>query len=144
MSFLCFSLNYGIQAKYNLNNLLHLTAEASGLTTFQQFDGYGVSDKLGDHKFDVSLGLAVNLGRVGFRKAKSQPIAYKVLDTTNAYKSLKSDNMDKHESEHQKSISWSVSSTRPQPVNNYSGLNSLRARLAESWSNHKQQCEYSN
>ena len=69
---------------------------------------------------------------MGFRKAKSQPIAYKVLDTTSAYKSLKSDNMDKHESEHQKTISKSVSSTRPQPVNNYSGLNSLRARLAEA------------
>ena len=127
-----FSLNYGIQAKYHLNDRLHLTAEASGLCTFQQFDGHGASDKLGDHKFDVSLGLAVNIGRVGFRKAKSQPIAYKVLDTTNTYKSLKSDNQDKQESEHQKTISWSASSTKHQPVNNYSGLNSLRARLAEA------------
>ena len=127
-----FSLNYGIQAKYHLNDRLHLTAEASGLTTFQQFDGHGDSDKLGDHKFDVSLGLAVNIGRVGFHKTKSQPIAYKVLDTTNAYKSLKSNNKNKQESEHQKTISWSVSSTKHQPVNNYSGLNSLRARLAEA------------
>lgn len=127
-----FSLNYGIQAKCHLNDRIHLTAEASGLTTFQQFDGHGASDKLGDHKFDVSLGLAVNLGKVGFRKAKSQPIAYKVLDTTNTYKSLKSNNQEKQDSEHQKTISWSVSSTKHQPVNNYSGLNSLRARLAEA------------
>lgn len=127
-----FSLNYGIQAKCHLNDRLHLTAEASGLTTFQQFDGHGASDKLGDHKFDVSLGLAVNLGKVGFRKAKSQPIAYKVLDTTDTYKSLKSDNQNKQESEHSKTISLSVSSTKHQPINNYSGLNSLRARLAEA------------
>ena len=127
-----FSFNYGIQAKYHLNDRLHLTAEASGLTTFQQFDGHGASDKFGDHKFDVSLGLAVNIGRVGFRKAKTQPVAYKILDTTNAYKSLKSDNQDNQDSEHQKTISLSVSSTKHQPVNNYSGLNSLRARLAEA------------
>ena len=127
-----FSLNYGIQAKYHLNDRLHLTAEASGLTTFQQFDGHGASDKLGDHKFDVSLGLAVNISRVGFRKPKSQPIAYKVLDTNRTYKTQKSSNQDKHESEHQKISSWSVSSTKHQPVNNYSGLNSLRARLAEA------------
>lgn len=125
-----FSLNYGIQAKYHLNDRLHLTAEASGLTTFQQFDGHGASDRLGDHKFDVSLGLAVNIGKVGFRKAKSQPIAYKVLDNTN--KSLKNDKEDKLKSEHQKSISWSTSSAKRQPINNYSGLNSLRARLAEA------------
>lgn len=60
------------------------------------------------------------------------PIAYKVLDTTNTYKSLKSDNQDNQESEHKKTISWSGSSTKHQPVNNYSGLNSLRARLAEA------------
>lgn len=127
-----FSLNYGVQAKYHLNDRLHLTAEVSGLTTFQQFDGHGASDKFGDHKFDVSLGLAVNIGRVGFKKAKTQPIAYKVLDTTNAHKSLKNDNQDKQKPEHQKNISLRVSSTKHQPVNNYSGLNSLRARLAEA------------
>ena len=128
-----FSLNYGIQAKYHLNDRLHMTAEASGLTTFQQFDGYGASDRLGDHKFDVSLGLAVNIGEVGFRKAKTQTVAYKVLDYADTYGFLKEDNQKNLAPEHQETISGSASFTKKYPVNDYSGLNSLRARLAEAY-----------
>ena len=107
-----FSINYGVQAKYHLTDRLHLTAELSGLTTFQQFDGHGTYDRLGDHKFDISLGLSVNIGKVGFRKAKAQPVAYEVAYSPfYVYESP-----DQHR----------------QPVNDYSGLNSLRARLAEA------------
>ena len=129
-----FSLNYGIQAKYHLTDRLHLTAEASGLTTFQQFDGVGASDRFGDHKFDLSLGLSVNIGKVGFRKAKAQPIAYRDSESAYAYRTCVNDNdkSDSLESEYQSSISWSISSSKKYPVNDYSGLNSLRARLAEA------------
>lgn len=130
-----FSLNYGVQAKYHLTNRLHLTAEASGLTTFQQFDGIGASDRFGDHKFDLSLGLSVNIGKVGFHKAKAQPIAYRVIESAHAYRTYANDNdnSDSLEEEPLQTVSWSITtSSRKYPVNDYSGLNSLRARLAEA------------
>lgn len=125
-----FSLNYGLLVKYHLTERLHLTAEASGLTTFQQFDGHGANDRLGDFKFDISLGLSVNIGKVGFRKPKVQSIAYRVQETSFAYKSSDKDMTDRKITEQQKSLSDNVASTTKLPVNNYSGLNSLRARLA--------------
>jgi len=129
-----FSLNYGIQAKYHLTDRLHLTAEVSGLTTFQQFDGHGTSDRLGDHKFDVSLGLSVNLGKVGFKKVKSQPVAYKTIDQSYSYKPSKHETADSTKTLRKRTISVSASYDKKQPVNDYSGLNSLRARLAEAGS----------
>ena len=127
-----FSLNYGIQAKYHLNDRLHLTAEASGLTTFQQFDGHGAADRLGDNKFDLSLGISVNIGREGFHKTKPQPIANKEYDTPYAYRSYsKEDDKSGHlDSNLQVSVNSNESTTKKYPVNDYSGLNSLRARLA--------------
>ena len=128
-----FSLNYGIQAKYHLNDRLHLTAEVSGLTTFQQFDGQGAADHLGDHKFDVSLGLSFNIGKVGFKKVKAQPVAYNILDQPVTYVTSKREANDSTKTIRRKTIVLSASSTfRKQPVNDYSGLNSLRARLADA------------
>lgn len=71
---------------------------------------------------------------MGFHKAKAQPIAYRHAESAYAYRTYNNDNdkSDSLESEHQSSISWSVSSSKKYPVNDYSGLNSLRARLAEA------------
>ena len=124
-----FSLNYGIQAKYHLNDRLHVTAEVSGLTTFQQFDGYGTADHLGDHKFDVSLGLSVNIGKVGFKKAKAQSVAYRTLEQSLAYVHSPQKANDSPKVSRSRTFAYSA---KRYPINDYSGLNSLRARLAGS------------
>lgn len=127
-----FSFNYGLLAKYHLTDRLHLTAEASGLTTFQQFDGIGTQDRFGDHKFDFSIGLSVSIGKVGFRKPKAQSFTYKVIESSLAYESLDKSPKYSKDFSQQRSIYINASSTKSLPVNNYSGLNSLRARLANA------------
>lgn len=138
-----FSLNYGIQAKYHLNDRLHLSAELSGLTTFQGFDGYGNANRLGDHKIDLSVGLAVNIGKIGFRKHLKEPVACMVLDRPDMYIASLHRNSDGNRCEYENDDGYnygyanskyvaapSSTTAKRRPVNNYSGLNSLRARLA--------------
>ena len=80
-----FTINYGVQAKYHLTDRLHLTAELGGLTTFQDFDGHGHRDNLGDNKFDLSVGLSVSLGKVNFKKREMQPVVYQVIERRPTY-----------------------------------------------------------
>lgn len=43
--------------------------ELSGATTFQDFDGYGKANRLGDHMLSLTAGLSFNIGKVGWRRA---------------------------------------------------------------------------
>ena len=109
-----FAISYGLIGRYRLNDRLHLTGEIGNTTTWQNFDGQGASNKLGDHLLQASIGLSVTIGKVGWKKGR-------VHDTELACDTWQS---------RDKMLVASEKSTKGYEHNNYSGLNSLRKRLA--------------
>ena len=146
-----FAISYGIIAKYHLSERLHLAAEIGNTTTFQNFDGIGNSKKLGDHLLQAGIGLDVMIGHVGWTKVidpkpfmlQNDLLQEKVNSLRKDYNLLNKKNMknelalkemhkileiegllDKYD------LALQDYDGKEKPsANNYSGLNSLRARL---------------
>lgn len=153
-----FALSYGLQGRYRLNRRLHLTAELSGMSTFKDFDGLGASNKWGDRMLTLSVGLSVTIGKKGWKRVidatpyidRSERLAgyTRVLNQENELllqkdkrnariiaeleKILKLEGLlDKYAgrlSSLQENPDSKIASGS-YPRNDYSGLNSLRARL---------------
>jgi outer membrane protein OmpA-like peptidoglycan-associated protein len=47
---------------------MHVVAEISGMTTAKNFDGLGTSSKFGDNMLTLSAGLSFTLGKVGYKR----------------------------------------------------------------------------
>ena len=105
-----FAISYGLIGRYRLNDRLHLSGELGATTTWQNFDGQGASNKLGDHLLQASIGLSVTIGKVGWKK----------------------DRVHETEQDYQKCQAPVIvmQSNMAHERNNYSGLNALRKRLA--------------
>lgn len=152
-----FALNYGVMAQYVLTSRLRLTLELGGKTTFSDFDGFGKSNSFGgDNILSFSAGLSFTLGKNGFRKViNAKPVLIdnaRLRETLadiygeNLYLSRQTANDARVLAElkkileiegllsryvglfNSKADDEGTSSMRF-PVNDYSGLNSLRARL---------------
>ena len=63
-----FVINYGVLGQYRLTKRLAVNMELGGATTFRDFDGVGASNKFGDNLFTLSAGLTFNIGKVGWKK----------------------------------------------------------------------------
>lgn len=63
-----FSLSYGIQGRYRITGRLAATLELGGCTTFREFDGYGKIGKWGDRFLTLSAGLSVTIGKTGWKR----------------------------------------------------------------------------
>ena len=63
-----FAFSYGLECRYRLTNRMQLVAELSGITTAKNFDGVGTSSRFGDDMLTLSAGLSVTLGKVGYRR----------------------------------------------------------------------------
>ena len=149
-----FAFSYGLECRYRLTNRMQVVGELSGMTTAKNFDGIGASSKFGDNMLTLSAGLSFTLGKVGYRRivdanpyiaqndwlllyadrlaARNNRLSHqhkedermkaeyrKILEIEgllDLYKDRIGDNGD--EKEHSL-----------YPRNDYSGLNSLRARL---------------
>ena len=149
-----FAFSYGLECRYRLTNRMQVVGELSGMTTAKNFDGIGASSKFGDNMLTLSAGLSFTLGKVGYRRiidanpyieqndwlllyadrlaARNNRLSHqhkedermkaeyrKILEIEgllDLYKDRIGDNGD--EKEH-----------ALYPRNDYSGLNSLRARL---------------
>ena len=129
--------------------------ELGGATTFRDFDGVGASNKFGDNLFTLSAGLTFNIGKVGWKKvvdaapyinqnkwladytndllARNQKLSKAHAEDANAIaemrKILEIEGLLKAYADR---LTYYADSTeyRIYPKNDYSGLNSLRARLA--------------
>ena len=150
-----FVINYGLMAQYSLTNRLAVKMELGGATTFRDFDGMGASNKFGDNLFTLSAGLTFNVGKNGWKKvvdaapyinqnkwladytngllARNQKLSKAHAEDANAIaemrKILKIEGLLKAYADR---LTYCVDSTDycTYPKNDYSGLNSLRARLA--------------
>lgn len=150
-----FVINYGVIGQYRLTKRLAVNMELSGATTFRDFDGVGASNKFGDNLFTLSAGLTFNIGKVGWKKvvdaapyinqnkwladytndllARNQKLSKAHAEDANAIaemrKILEIEGLLKAYADR---LTYYADSTeyRIYPKNDYSGLNSLRARLA--------------
>lgn len=150
-----FVINYGMMAQYQLTRRLSVNMELGGGTTFRNFDGKGASNKFGDNLFTLSAGLTFNVGKVGWKKVvdaapyinQNKWLADYVNDLLVCNQKLnKAHAEDTHAITEMRKIleiegllntyidrlTYYADSTeyRIYPKNDYSGLNSLRARLA--------------
>lgn len=147
-----FAISYGVQGQCRISRRVSAVLELSGTTTFQDFDGYGRTNRPGDHLLSLTAGFTFHIGKVGWKRAvDATPYIHwneRLVDYANflteenrryaglhdrdrrtlaelkkileieglldAYGHLLEDDNDGY---------------KGYPVNNYSGLNSLRARL---------------
>lgn len=121
-----FAFTYGLDIGYRIGNRVKLVAGVSGLTTAQNFDNMGSSIKFKDNMLMVSAGLSITLGKAGWKR---------VVDATpyieqNAYLKDYISYMKDENIRLQKKMSGENEMHAVYPKNNYSGLNSLRARLS--------------
>ena len=142
----------GIQGQYRIAKRVSVQLELSGTTTFQDFDGYGKANRLGDHMLLLTAGLSFNIGKVGWKRAvDAQPYVRRNEWLTGYANSLADQNRqyagrldrERRTLDELKKIleieglldsyghlfEDEDNDGRKFPVNNYSGLNSLRARL---------------
>lgn len=151
-----FAISYGVIAQYGLTSRLKLNLELGCKTTFSDFDGYGKPNRFGgDNILSLSAGVSFTLGNAGFRKVvDTRPVMLDnsrlrelclSLSDENHRLSRKSSNDDRIVTELKKILEIEGLLSRYGnifnketendetvshfPVNDYSGLNSLRARL---------------
>ena len=137
------AISYGIQGQYRISRRVSVLMELSGTTTFQDFDGYGLS---------LTAGFSFNIGKVGWKRAvDTRPCERhnewltgyaNTLTERNRQYAGKLDKERRTLDELKKILEIEGlldtyghlfddkdDDGRKFPVNNYSGLNSLRARL---------------
>ena len=150
-----FVINYGVLGQYRLTKRLAVNMELGGATTFRDYDGVGASNKFGDNLFTLSAGLTFNIGKVGWKKVvdatpyinqnkwladytndllvRIQKLSKAHAEDANVIaemrKILEIEGLLKAYADR---LTYYADSTeyRIYPKNDYSGLNSLRARLA--------------
>lgn len=159
-----FAVSYGVQGRYRLTDRLHLTAELGCATTFKDFDGMGAGNKWGDRLLSLTAGFSYTIGKKGWKRVvDAAPYIERNERLTCYARSLrnendrlwqKSSNITRIIAELEKILKLEglldkyadrFSSMKDEvegkglsigyPKNNYSGLNSLRARLRDAQAN---------
>lgn len=148
-----FAISYGVQGQYRISKRVSAMLELSGVTTFQDFDGYGRANRLGDHMVSLSAGFTFHVGQTGWKRAiDATPYIRRDEWLTDYANFLSEENnrakgridQDRRTLAELKKIleieglldtyshlfgNEETDTEHQYPVNNYSGLNSLRARL---------------
>lgn len=159
-----FAVSYGVQGRYRLTDRLHLTAEPGCATTFKDFDGMGAGNKWGDRLLSLTAGFSYTIGKKGWKRVvDAAPYIERNERLTGYARSLrnendrlwqKNSNITRIIAELEKILKLEglldkyadrFSSMKDElegkglsigyPKNNYSGLNSLRARLRDTQAN---------
>ncbi|WP_026367480.1 OmpA family protein [Bacteroides sp. 14(A)] len=147
-----FAVSYGVQGQYRISGRVSATLELSGTTTFQDFDGYGRSNRLGDHMLSLTAGFAFNIGKAGWKRAVDATPYILRNERLVDYVGFLSEENRRYAGRHDRDrrtlaelkkileieglldtyshlFGEDGDGRKAYPVNNYSGLNSLRARL---------------
>jgi outer membrane protein OmpA-like peptidoglycan-associated protein len=151
-----FALSYGILTQYRISKRVSAMLELSNTTTFQDFDGYGYPNRLGDHMLSLTAGFTFHLGKVGWKRAvDTAPYIHRnelLVDYGNFLSEENRRYVGRHNQDKRTLVELKkileieglldtyshifdnddITGCR-YPINNYSGLNSLRARLKHSY-----------
>ena len=159
-----FAVSYGVQGRYRLTDRLHLTAELGCATTFKDFDGMGAGNRWGDRMLSLTAGFSYTIGKRGWKRVvDASPYIERNGRLTGYAHSLcgenerlrRNDGMNARIIAELKKIlkleglldkyADRLSSIKDgrdgkgfstgYPKNDYSGLNSLRARLCDAQAN---------
>ncbi|WP_294618539.1 hypothetical protein [uncultured Bacteroides sp.] len=147
------AVSYGLQGQYNISKRVSAILELSGTTTFQDFDGYGHPNRLGDHMLLLTAGFTFHLGKVGWKRTVDATPYVRQNEWLVDYASFLSKE-NKHyanlnDQNHRTFVELkkileieglldkyghlikedNTNGHKGYPMNNYSGLNSLLARL---------------
>ena len=147
-----FAISYGVQGQYRICKRLSALLEIGNVSTFQDFDGYGKSNRFGDNMLSVSAGLSFTIGKAGWKRAVDATPYIRQNEWLIGYATQLSDSNRRYTGQHDRAMrtinelkkileieglldkysrmfddreSWG----NVYPRNDYSGLNSLRARL---------------
>lgn len=147
-----FAISYGVQGQYRISKRVSAVLELSGTTTFQDFDSYGRTNRPGDHLLSLTTGFTFHIGKVGWKRAvDATPYIRRnewLIDYANSLSEENRRYAGLHDQDRRilaelKKIleieglldaydhlfEEDGDGLKGYPVNNYSGLNSLRARL---------------
>lgn len=148
------AISLGIQAQYHISNRIAIVAELGDMLTMQDFDGYGKAHRFGDNLLSASLGLSVSLGKTGWKRAVDARPYISQNERLYDYATSMREQNDWLRSQHEQDAlareqlrkilaiegllnkydhlfdyDAALSATSDYPKNDYSGLNSLRARM---------------
>jgi len=151
-----FAISYGIQGQYHLSRHVSVMAEIGNMTAMQDFDGYGKAHCLGDHLLSASLGISVHIGKSGWKRAIDARPFIAQNEWLSSYAESLSGSNSLYHAQHERdrrtleqlrkilaieglldkySHLFSDDAASPAasgyPRNDYSGLNSLRARMRD-------------
>ncbi len=147
-----FAFSYGLQGEYNISRRVSFVMELSGMTTFQDFDGYGKANRLGDNMLTLTAGLSFRLGKSGWKRIVDANPYIRQNDWLIDYANSLAESNRRYATQHEKDArtlgelkkileieglldmcSRLFENDNAEyavfPRNDYSGLNSLRARL---------------
>lgn len=146
-----FAISFGIIGRYRLADRLHISGEIGGTTTFQNFDGPGAPNKFGDNLLQASIGLDVTIGKVGWKKViDPKPYIFQNDILMDRLSKMQEENVMLNKMHRKDAMALAEmrkileieglldkynlamsddETVKTHPRNNYSGLNSLRARL---------------
>ena len=151
-----YTLFYSLQRGQGIFIAINYTHVFSG----DPFDGYGKAHRLGDHLLSASLGLSVRIGKTGWKRVIDARPYIAQNEWLSAYASSLSDSNSRYHAQHDRdcqtleqlrkilaieglldkyghlfSDDAASSVTNGYPRNDYSGLNSLRARMRDKYGN---------
>lgn len=147
-----FAFSYGVQGQYRISKRVSAVLELSGTTTFQDFDGYGRTNRLADNLLSLTAGFTFHIGKVGWKRAKDATPYIRRSEWLIDYASSLSEENRRYAARYDQDrrtlaelkkileieglldayghlLEENDNGRTGYPVNNYSGLNSLRARL---------------
>ena len=159
-----FAVSYGVQGQYRISRRVSAVAELSGTTTFQDFDGYGRANRLGDHMLSLTAGFTFHIGKTGWKRAVDAAPYIRRSERLAEYVDFLSEENRRYAGRHDCDrrtlaelkkileieglldayghiLQEDGEVGKDYPVNNYSGLNSLRARLKNKHWNGKSPLE---
>lgn len=145
-------MTVGIAGRYRLNERLHITGEMANTFTAQHFDAIGENKVIGDNILQANIGLSVTIGKVGWKRVVD-PKPY-IFQNDQLMSRLERANDKIHKlnvqrlkdeaslremhkileiegllEKYELGAYETTDEVKKYPKNNYSGLNSLRARL---------------
>ena len=147
-----FAVSYGVQGQYRICKRLSALLEIGNISTFQDFDGYGKSNRFGDNILSVSVGLSFTIGKAGWKRAVDASPYIRQNEWLIGYATQLSESNRRYTGQHDRAMRTinelkkileieglldkysrmfddRESLGNVYPRNDYSGLNSLRARL---------------